>query len=1066
MAQFFIERPVFAWVIAIVMMLAGALSIFGLPVSQYPNIAPPSIAIQVTYPGASAQTVQDTVVQVIEQQMNGIDGLEYMYSESSADGSVTMTITFRQGTNADTAQVQVQNKLSLATPLLPQEVQQQGIRVTKATKNFLMVAGFISRDGNMSRADLADYVASYIQDPISRTNGVGDFQLFGSSYAMRIWLDPAKLLNYGLTTVDVTAAISAQNVQISSGQLGGLPAVRGQQLTATIIGPSRLQTPEQFGNILLKVNPDGSQVRIRDVGTTELNASSYTIDSKYNNQAAAGLAIKLAPGANALDTAKAIRATIDGLKPFFPAGMDVVYPYDTTPFVSLSIEEVFKTLGEAIVLVFLVMYLFLQNFRATLIPTLAVPVVLLGAFAVLALAGFTINTLTMFGMVLAIGLLVDDAIVVVENVERLMAEEGLTPRQATKKSMQQITGALVGIAMVLAAVFVPMAFFGGSTGVIYRQFSITIVASMALSVIVALVFTPALCATLLKPIPKGHHGAKTGFFGWFNRNFDRGSHGYANTVSRGLNRTKRLMFIYLLLIAGMVFMFMRVPTSFLPEEDQGIMFAQVLGPNGSTAEQTQAVLDKATKHMLDDEKDTVESVFAINGFNFGGRGQNAGMMFIKLHDWADRGSAKQKVGALAARTQAWFGKNISTAQVFAFAPPAVLELGNATGFDFMLMDRAGVGHEKLLAARNQLLGQAMQNKLLTGVRPNGVEDAPQYTLNIDREKAQVLGLSISDIDSTLSTAWGSSYVNDFIDRGRVKKVYVQGIPTSRMLPDDLNKWYVRNSSGGMVPFSQFATAEWTFGAQKLNRYNGVPAYEILGQPAPGQSTGQAMAEMERMAAKLPQGIGFEWTGLSYEERMSGSQAPALYAISLIVVFLCLAALYESWSIPTAVMLVVPLGIIGTLAATLLRGLSNDVYFQVGLLTTVGLAAKNAILIVEFAKEHYEAGASLTEAAVHAARQRLRPILMTSLAFILGVVPLAISSGAGSGSQNAIGTGVIGGMLSATFLAIFFVPMFFVVMLKLFRVKRASETGDPHDPNDVRHQPRQQPASEPSGGHAE
>ncbi|WP_454690021.1 efflux RND transporter permease subunit [Achromobacter aloeverae] len=1066
MAKFFIDRPVFAWVIAIVMMLAGALSIFGLPVSQYPNIAPPSIAIQVTYPGASAQTVQDTVVQVIEQQMNGIDGMEYMYSESAADGSVTMTLTFRQGTNPDTAQVQVQNKLSLATPLLPQEVQQQGIRVTKATKNFLMVAGFISRDGSMTRADLSDYVASYVQDPISRTNGVGDFQLFGSSYAMRIWLDPAKLLNYGLTTVDVVNAISAQNVQISSGQLGGLPAVRGQQLTATIIGPTRLQTPEQFANILLKVNPDGSQVRVRDVGRTELNASSYTIDSQYNGRPAAGLAIKLAPGANALDTAKAIRATIDGLKPFFPSGMEVVYPYDTTPFVSLSIEEVFKTLGEAIVLVFLVMYLFLQNFRATLIPTLAVPVVLLGAFAVLAAAGFTINTLTMFGMVLAIGLLVDDAIVVVENVERLMAEEGLTPLQATRKSMEQITGALVGIAMVLAAVFVPMAFFGGSTGVIYRQFSITIVASMALSVLVAIVFTPALCATLLKPIPKGHHGAKTGFFGWFNRTFDRGSHGYANTVSRGLNRPKRLMLIYLLLVAGMVFMFMRVPSSFLPEEDQGILFAQVLGPNGSTAEQTQQVLDQATKHLLEDEKDTVESVFAINGFNFGGRGQNAGLMFIKLHDWADRGSAKQKVGALAARTQAWFGQNIRDAQAFAFAPPAVLELGNATGFDFMLMDRAGVGHEKLLAARNQLLGEAMQSKILAGVRPNGVEDAPQYQLNIDREKAQVLGLSISDIDSTLSTAWGSSYVNDFIDRGRVKKVYVQGEASSRMLPDDLNKWYVRNSSGGMVPFSSFATAEWTFGPQKLNRYNGVPAYEILGQPAPGYSTGQSMAEMERIAAKLPPGVGFEWTGLSYEERLSGSQAPALYAISLIVVFLCLAALYESWSIPTSVLLVVPLGIIGTLAATILRGLSNDVYFQVCLLTTVGLASKNAILIVEFAKEHYEQGASLVEAAVHAARQRLRPILMTSMAFILGVVPLAISTGAGSGSQNAIGTGVIGGMLSATFLAIFFVPMFFVVMLRLFRVKRQSESGDPHDPNDVRNQPRQQPASEPSGGHAE
>jgi multidrug efflux pump len=1059
-------------VIAIVMMLAGAISILKLPVSQYPNIAPPSIAIQVNYPGASAQTVQDTVVQVIEQQMNGLDNLEYLFSESNADGSVTITLTFGQGTNPDTAQVQVQNKLSLAQPLLPQEVQQQGIRVTKATKNFLLVAGFISTDGAMTRADLADYVASYVQDPISRTDGVGDFNLFGSQYAMRIWLDPAKLLNYSLTTVDVVNAIKEQNVQVSTGQLGGLPAAPGQQLTATIIGPSRLQTPEDFGRILLKVSSDGSQVRLRDVARTELAAQSFSVDSLYNRKAAAGLAIKLAPGANALDTAKAIRATIDNLKPYFPPGMEVVYPYDTTPFVSLSIEEVFKTLGEAIVLVFLVMYLFLQNLRATLIPTLAVPVVLLGAFGVLAAFGYSINTLTMFGMVLAIGLLVDDAIVVVENVERLMAEEGLTPRQATRKSMEQITGALVGIAMVLAAVFIPMAFFGGSTGVIYRQFSITIVSSMALSVLVAIVFTPALCATLLKPIPKGHHGSKKGFFGWFNRNFDRSSHSYANSVARGLNRTKRLMLVYLLIVVGMVFLFTRIPTSFLPEEDQGIMFVQVQTPAGATAARTAAVLDEATKYLLENEKDTVASVFAINGFNFGGRGQNAAMMFVKLRDWSERTSAHQKVKDLAARTSAHFAATIRDAQVNAFAPPAVLELGNATGFDFQLMDRGGVGHAALLDARNKLLSEAMQSKILTAVRPNGVEDAPQYQLNIDREKIRVLGVSINDVNSVLTTAWGSSYVNDFIDRGRVKKVFVQGENSSRMLPSDLDKWYVRNGKGQMVPFSAFSSAEWTYGPQKLNRYNGVPAYEIQGQPAPGYSSGQAMDEMERIAKTMPQGVGFEWTGLSYEERLSGSQAPALYVISLVVVFLCLAALYESWSIPTAVMMVVPLGIVGALGATLLRGLSNDVYFQVGLLTTVGLAAKNAILIVEFAKEHFEAGASLTEAAIHAARQRLRPILMTSMAFILGVVPLAISSGAGSGSQNAIGTGVIGGMLTATFLAIFFVPAFFVVMARLFKVKRHSERGDPHDPTDTSHlrdapEPSAaSPAAPSTGGHAE
>ncbi|CUI45600.1 Multidrug-efflux transporter MexB [Bordetella pseudohinzii] len=1038
MAKFFIDRPVFAWVIAIVLMMAGALSILNLPVAQYPNIAPPAIAINVTYPGASAQTVQDTVVQVIEQQMNGIDNLEYISSESNSDGSVAITLTFRQGTNPDTAQVQVQNKLAVAQPLLPQEVQQQGIRVTKATKNFLIVAGFVSSDGSMDKSDLADYVASYVQDPISRTRGVGDFQLFGASYAMRVWLSPEKLINYNLAASDVTNAIKEQNFQVSSGQLGGLPATRGQQLNATVIGPTRLQTPEEFGDILLKVNTDGSQVRLRDVAKIELGAQGYSIDSYYNGKPASGLAVKLATGANALDTAQAVRETINSLKPYFPPGMEVVYPYDTTPFVSLSIESVIHTLFEAIVLVFLVMYLFLQNVRATLIPTLAVPVVLLGTFGVLAAFGYSINTLTMFGMVLAIGLLVDDAIVVVENVERVMAEEGLSPKAATRKSMGQITGALIGIAMVLSAVFIPMAFFGGSTGVIYRQFSITIVSSMVLSVIVAIVFTPALCATLLKPIPKGHHGTKKGFFGWFNRMFERSTDGYANTVARTMTRGKRMLVIYLALILAMGWLFTRIPTAFLPEEDQGILFAQVQAPAGASAERTKVVIDQAVNYLLENEKESVASVFAVSGFSFGGRGQNAAILFIKLRDWKERQAASQRAAAVAQRANGYFFGHIRDAQAFVFAPPAVMELGNASGFDFMLQDRAGVGHEKLLAARNQLLGEAAQSPVLARVRPNGIEDAPQYQLDIDREKARALGVAIADINSTLATAWGSSYVNDFIDRGRVKKVFVQGEAASRMLPEDLEKWYVRNASGDMVPFSAFAKAHWTYGPQKLNRYNGVPSYNIQGEAAPGRSSGDAMAEMERLAAKLPAGIGYEWTGLSHEERLSGAQAPALYAISLIVVFLCLAALYESWSVPTAVMLVVPLGVLGALAATLLRGLSNDVYFQVGLLTTVGLAAKNAILIVEFAKEHYEQGASLVEAAVHAARQRLRPILMTSMAFILGVVPLAISNGAGSGSQHAIGTGVIGGMLSGTFLAIFFVPLFFVLILRLFKVRRLTE----------------------------
>ncbi|KAE9645065.1 efflux RND transporter permease subunit EmhB [Pseudomonas sp. PB106] len=1047
MSKFFIDRPIFAWVIALVIMLVGALSILKLPINQYPSIAPPAIAISVTYPGASAQTVQDTVVQVIEQQLNGIDNLRYVSSESNSDGSMTITATFEQGTNSDTAQVQVQNKLNLATPLLPQEVQQQGIRVTKAVKNFLLVIGVVSRDGSMTKDDLSNYIVSNMQDPISRTAGVGDFQVFGAQYAMRIWLDPAKLNKYNLTPGDVSTAISAQNVQVSSGQLGGLPALPGQQLNATIIGKTRLQTAEQFKAILLKVNQDGSQVRVGDVADVGLGGENSSISAQFNGSPASGLAVKLANGANALDTAKALRKTIDDLKPFFPQGMEVVFPYDTTPVVTESIKGVVETLVEAIVLVFLVMFLFLQNFRATVITTMTVPVVLLGTFGILAAFGFSINTLTMFGMVLAIGLLVDDAIVVVENVERVMSEEGLSPKEATKKSMGQIQGALVGIALVLSAVLLPMAFFSGSTGVIYKQFSITIVSAMALSVLVALIFTPALCATMLKAIPKGEHGTpKKGFFGWFNRNFDRGVQSYERGVGNMLSRKAPYLLAYLLIVVGMIWLFTRIPTAFLPEEDQGVLFAQVQTPAGSSAERTQVVIDEMRSYLLDKEAGAVSSVFTVNGFNFAGRGQSSGLAFIMLKPWDER-NADNSVFALAQRAQQHFF-SFRDAMVFAFAPPAVLELGNATGFDVFLQDRAGIGHDKLMEARNQFLGLAAQSKVLYQVRPNGLNDEPQYHLEIDDEKAQALGLSLTDINSTLSISFGSSYVNDFIDRGRVKKVYVQGQAGARMSPEDLKKWYVRNNAGTMVPFSAFAKGEWIYGSPKLARYNGVEAMEVLGSPAPGYSTGEAMAEVEAIAKKLPAGVGISWTGLSYEERLSGSQAPALYALSLLMVFLCLAALYESWSIPIAVMLVVPLGIIGALMATSLRGLSNDVYFQVGLLTTIGLAAKNAILIVEFAKELHEQGRSLRDAAIEACRMRLRPIIMTSLAFVLGVVPLAISTGAGSGSQHAIGTGVIGGMLTATILAIFWVPLFFVTVSSIGQRKVADEDETTETPKEA------------------
>ncbi|CAD5110518.1 efflux RND transporter permease subunit [Zestomonas carbonaria] len=1040
MSKFFIDRPIFAWVIALVIMLAGALSILRLPINQYPSIAAPAVGIQVSYPGASAQTVQDTVVQVIEQQLNGLDGLRYISSSSNSDGSMEITVTFEQGVNPDIAQVQVQNKLQLATPMLPQEVQQQGIRVTKSVRNFLLVIGVISADGSMTREDLSNYIVSNLQDPISRTKGVGDFQVFGAQYAMRIWLDPARLNNFQLTPVDVRTAIQAQNVQVSSGQFGGLPAAPGQQLNATIIGKTRLQTPEEFRNILLKVNSDGSQVRLGDVARVELGGENYAINAQFNGMPASGLAIRLATGANALDTAKGIRETIANLEPFFPQGMEVVFPYDTTPVISASIEGVVQTLFEAIVLVFLVMFLFLQNLRATIIPTLAVPVVLLGTFGVLAAFGFSINTLTMFAMVLAIGLLVDDAIVVVENVERVMREEGLPPVEATRKSMGQIQGALVGIALVLSAVFLPMAFFGGSTGVIYRQFSITIVSAMALSVMVALIFTPALCATLLKPIAKGEHHEKGGLFGWFNRNFERSSDAYQRGVGAVLRRKTPYLLLYLVIVAIMAWMFTRIPTAFLPEEDQGVLFAQVQTPAGSSAERTQAVVDEMREYLLKDEDHVVKSVFTVTGFNFAGRGQSSGMAFIMLRPWDERPGAENGVAALAHRAQEHFF-SFRDAMVFAFAPPAVMELGNATGFNLFLQDQAGVGHEVLNQARDRFLELADQHPVLNRVRANGLRDEPQYQLLIDDERARALGLSLSDIDSTLSIAWGASYVNDFIDRGRVKKVYLQGEPSARMSPEDLDKWYVRNSDGKMVPFSAFASGKWTYGPPKLSRYNGVSAVEILGEAAPGYSSGDAMIAVEEIAKQLPEGVGYAWTGLSYEERLSGAQAPALYVLSLLVVFLCLAALYESWSIPFSVMLVVPLGIIGALLFTSLRGLSNDVFFQVGLLTTIGLSARNAILIVEFAKSLHEQGVELAQAAMEACRMRLRPIVMTSLAFILGVLPLAISSGAGAGSKHAIGTGVIGGMLSALVLAIFWVPLFYVLICSLFEKKPKAEASE-------------------------
>lgn len=1039
MSHFFINRPIFAWALAIMVMLAGVLAIRALPVAQYPSIAPPAISVSATYPGASARTLEDTVTQVIEQKMKGLDGLMYMSSTSESSGQVTLTLTFNAETDPDIAQVQVQNKLALATPLLPQEVQRQGVTVAKSARNFLMVVGFVSEDGSMTNIDIGDYVASNVQDIISRVEGVGEVQLFGSQYAMRIWLDPAKLQNFKLTPADVSNAIVAQNAQVSAGQLGGLPAAPGQQLNATVTAQSRLQTPEQFRNILLKSAADGSTVRLSDVATVELGGESYNVVARYNGKPASGIGIKLASGANALDTAEGVKQALADLTPYFPTGLKAVVPYDTTPFVSLSIEKVVHTLIEAVVLVFLVMYLFLQNFRATLIPTIAVPVVLLGTFAILYAFGYSINTLTMFAMVLAIGLLVDDAIVVVENVERVMTEENLSPLEATRKSMDEIKGALVGIAMVLSAVFVPMAFFGGSTGVIYRQFSITLVSAMALSVLVALILTPALCATLLKPSHVPDATSLAGrFFGGFNRGFDKTNQGTQSFVARMIAQSKRYLLVYGVILGGLLYVFSQLPSAFLPDEDQGILFNQVVLPAGSTTEQTLGVVEKMEQHFLVDQQEAVKSIFTVAGFSFAGSGQNAAIGFVSLKHWDERQRPDLHVGAVAGKAMGYFA-TIKEAFVFAFPPPAVVELGTANGFNIYLQDRAGLGHDQLLQARNMLLGMAAKSPVLAGVRPNGQEDTPELKLDIDLAKAEALGVSQANINSTLATAWGSSYVNDFIDRGRVKKVFLQGAADSRMAPEDLSKWYVRNSKGDMVPFSAFASSHWSYGSPRLERYNGFAAMEIQGAAAPGYSTGQAMDEMEKLVKQLPAGVGFEWTGISYQERLSGGQAPMLYALSLLVVFLCLAALYNSWSVPAAVMMIVPLGVFGAALAALVGNLSNDIYLQVGLLTTIGLASKNAILIVEFAIARMEQGLGLVDAAVEAVRLRLRPILMTSMAFICGVLPLAIASSAGSGAQNALGISVIGGTLASSILAVVFVPLFFVLVRRLFPAKPTANT---------------------------
>ena len=1027
MARFFIDRPVFAWVLAIITMLTGILAINNLPIEQYPKVAPPTVSIDANYPGASAKSVENSVTQVIEQNLNGIDNLRY-FSSSSQRGSMSITLTFEPGTDPDTAQVQTQNKVQSAVSLLPSSVQQQGVTVTKSNDAFALVIGFYSKDEQQSQFDLSDLLVSEFRDPISRVNGVGSVRVFGAQRSMRVWLNPDKLYSFNLTPVDVQQALQTQNTDVSAGQLGGMPAVDNQQINATIQAQSLLQNVEDFENIILRVNTDGSQVRLKDVARVELGSQTYGYITRYKGKPASGMAVSLASGANALDTIERVKQRIAELEGQIPDGVEVVYPVDSSPFIELSIESVVKTLIEAVVLVFLVMLLFLQNWRATLIPTIAVPVVLLGTFAVLYAFGFSINVLTMFAMVLAIGLLVDDAIVVVENVERIMEEEGLSPKEATKKSMGQITSALVGIAAVLSTVFIPMAFFSGSAGSIYRQFSITIVSAMAFSVLVAIILSPSLCATLLKKHDPEKDRDK-GFAGWFNRNFNKGRDRYQQATTHMAHRFKRYLVVYGVLVAGMVFIFMRLPGAFLPNEDQGSLMVLLSTPPGSTAERTLESVKEVEQFFLEEKGDVTHDLFTVVGFSFAGAAQNAAMGFVHLNDWSERDESQSAFAILQDAFKEF--SQIKDAQAFPIMPPPIRELGNATGFNMQLVDRASRGHEELMNARNQLLGMAAQSEVLNGVRPNGLSDVPQFKIDIDSEKAAALGVSLGDINSSLQLAWGSAYVNDFIDDGRIKRVYMQADAPYRMNPEDLDSWYVRNQAGEMVAFSSFSTSTWENGSPKLERFNGISSVNIQGSPAPGVSTGEAMDEMQRLVQQLPQGFDLAWSGLSFEEKAAGSQAPMLYAISILVVFLCLAALYESWSVPFAVMLVVPLGILGSVVAAFLFDLPNDVYLQVAFLTTVGLAAKNAILIVEFAKEELEKGTDLMDAVAIAAKQRFRPILMTSMAFILGVTPLAIASGAGATSQNAIGIAVMGGMLAATFLAIFFVPMFYVAVERLF-----------------------------------
>ncbi|MBI6417732.1 efflux RND transporter permease subunit [Proteus mirabilis] len=1035
MSRFFINRPILSWVMAIVIMIAGGLSLIKLPVSQYPEIAAPAIMITAVYPGASAETVQDTVVQVIEQELSGLDGFRYLSSNSNTDGSFEVIATFEQGTDSDIALMQVQNKLQLATPKLPLEVQRQGMRVVKFQINFMQVVALVDESGKLDAFDLGNYLASHMKDPISRIDGMGDILLLGSPRAMRIWLDPDKLTNYHLMPKDIAAAIQDENVQVSAGQLAGLPALKGVELNATITSSSRMVSVDEFNHILLKVNLDGSQVLLQDVAKVEVGADNFSISSLYNGKPSAGMAMRLAPGANLLDVSKKVKEVVEAQSQFFPQGVKALFPYDTTPSVKSSISSVVRTIVEASILVFLVMFLFLQNIRATLVPTLAIPVVLLGTFGVLAALGLTINVLTMYAMVLAIGLLVDDAIVVVENVERIMHEQAISVKEATILSMTQIQGALVGIGLVLSAVFVPMAFFGGSAGIIYRQFAATIVVAMALSVLIALTFTPALCASILKkPQPKVKK--RRGFFWLFNRFFDRGTNYYEKGVRNILYRRGRYMFIFLIITVGTGWLFTQLPKAFLPNEDQGVVMIEVRMPANSTAERMEQTMAEFRDYLLTEEKHLVKTVFTVNGFNFAGRGQNAGMAFVNLADWSERKGKGEDVFSLVARAQQHFN-SIRDGMVIAFPPPAIMEMGNAMGFDFYLQDNAGLGHTELVKARDKFLELAAQSPVLTNVRPNGKNDEPQLRVVIDKERARALQLRLSDINDTLSAAWGSMYVNDFIDEGRVKRVYLQGEASARMLPTDLDKWHVRNQRGEMIPFNAFATTQWYMGPPKLERFNGLSAIEILGEPAPGYSTGDAMLAIADIMKQLPSEISLSYSGLSYEEIQTQDQAPALYVMTILFVFLSLAALYESWSVPFSVALVVPFSILGAVIATLLRGLSSDVYFQIGLMTTIGLSAKNAILIVEFAKHLYEKdGKPLIDAAAEAARMRLRPIIMTSLAFTFGVLPMALAAGAGQGSQHSVATGVIGGMLASTFLAIFFVPLFYVFVVKLFSRKKA------------------------------